>query len=94
MALEIGLVRVERLEQPEEPVYSFLEDLVRNVDWLNMGEEKEGNAYLETERDKLLSRARDYSKEHALTAEEAATLEAWVASLPWQDNTIMLHFNW
>ena len=101
MGLDIGVVTIEYLKRPGQPMYGFLQDLMVDPDtgtefdpfdyepgW---GDGWEGNAFCEFERDVLLRRADGWAVKKNLDATERATLLQWIDDLPYQGDTIMLH---
>lgn len=98
MGLDVGVVSISYLERPAQPIYDFLQELADDAA-VNAGAEYWGgtwdsNALTELERRKMLAKARQFAKEEALLKSDTDKLTKWVRSLPWDGNTIMLHFNW
>lgn len=94
MGLDIGIVRIEYLNRPMEPIYSFLSELAMDAGCDSWGGFWEGNAFVELMRRAMLSKARAYSRKQSLPKDDLDKLIAWVKGLPWDGNTIMLHLNW
>ena len=101
MGLDVGVVTIEYLERPGQPMYGFLQDLMVDPDtgtefdsfdyepgW---GEGWEGNALYEFERDVLLRRADGWAVRKNLDATERATLLQWIDDLPYRGDAIILH---
>ena len=101
MGLDIGVGTIEYLEQPGQPMYGFLQDLMTDSDVGNefdtfdyeptWGDGWEGNALYEFERDVLLRRADGWAVKKNLDASDRATLLQWVDNLPYRGDAIMLH---
>ncbi len=104
MGLDIGVVKIEYLERPDQPMYGFMQDLMAEPDigidmddfdddfptWDATGE---GNAFYEFERDALLRRADGWAVKKRIDAADRARLLQWVDDLPWRGEIIMLHLN-
>lgn len=94
MGLDIGVVKIEYLERPGEPIYDFLWRLAQDAQDEEWGGSWSGNAFAEIQQRRMLAKARAYAKEVGLTEAARDTLLAWVRALPWRRSWIMLHFNW
>ena len=102
MSLSVGVVDINYLEQPNQPVYGFLQTLMENPDvgiggdvddegyW---GDGWDGNAFYEFYRDGLIDRADGWATEKALSSAERATLLNWIENLPYRGDSIMLHLS-
>lgn len=103
MGLDIGVVRIEYLDRPGQPMYGFMQDLMANPDtgtdmdlfdddsvWEATGE---GNAFYELEHDQMMRRADGWAVKQGIDAADRATLLQWVDDLPWRGDFIMLHLN-
>ncbi len=103
MGLDVGVVTIEYLERPGQPMYRFLQDLMADP---NVGDEFdpfdhepawgdgwEGNAFYESERDVLLRRADGWAVKKNLDASDRAQLLQWVDDLPYRGDFIMLHLS-
>lgn len=103
MGLDIGVVKIEYLERPGQPMYGFMQDLMANPGigtdmdlfdddsvWEAGGE---GNAFYEIERDQLLRRADGWAVKNHIDAADRARLLQWVDDLPWRGDCIMLNLN-
>ena len=97
MGLDIGVVTIEYMSQPEQPVHDFLFDLFLNSDagfddddetW---GGSWAGNGLYEFGHAGLISRADNWANSRAMSSLERAELLSWVADLPWRDDRVMLH---
>ena len=103
MGLDIGVVKIEYLERPGQPMYRFMQDLMANpgigtdmdlFDDDSVWEASdEGNAFYEIERDQLLRRADGWAVKNRIDAADRARLLQWVDDLPWRGDFIMLHLN-
>jgi hypothetical protein len=94
MGIDVGVVRISYLDRPAEPTYGFLGWLATHAGHDGWGGGWCENAFLETERRRLLSKARTYAREQSMSQDDLGQLLSWVRQLPWDGNTIMLHFNW
>ncbi len=94
MGLDVGVVQIEYLERPAEPVYGFLWSMAEHQDEQEWGGWWEGSAFVETTQLDMLTRAAVYATEHNLTAENRSDLESWIKDLPWKGDMIMLHLGW
>ena len=94
MGVDVGVVRINYLQRPREPTYSFLYELAGDNYCDFWGGGWEGNAFLEITRRRMLSKARSYAKRKALPEEDLEKVIWWVKGLPWDGDTVMLHLNW
>ena len=94
MGLDVGVVKISYLDRPENPIYDFLWSLAIDPDDQTWGYSWEGNAFYEFMRENLDDRVTEYVEEKALNHADSDKLMAWVESLHWDDDTIMLHLNW
>ena len=103
MSLSIGVVNIEYLPQPAEPMYGFMKDLMAEPDTgtdMDLFDEdplwetgSEGNAFYEMERDQMMRRADGWAVKQGIDAADRATLLQWVDDLPWRGDFLMLHLN-
>ncbi len=103
MGLDVGVVSIEYLERPAQPMYGFLQDLMADpnvgtefdpFDYVpGWGDGWEGNAFYEFDRDVLLRRADGWAVKKNLDAVDRAMLLRWVDDLPYRGDAIMLHLN-
>ena len=103
MSLSIGVVNIEYLPQPPEPMYGFMKalmldpnigtdmDLWADVQPWDVGDGE--NEFYEIERDELLRRADGWAVKKSIDAADRARLLQWVDDLPWRGEIIMLHLN-
>jgi hypothetical protein len=94
MGIDVGVVRISYLNRPAEPTYNFLWWLAGRAGHGEWGGGWCENAFLETDRRRLLSKARAYARQQSMSQDDLAQLLSWVRELPWDGDTIMLHFNW
>lgn len=94
MGLDVGVVDIEYLERPLDPIYSFLYELAGDPFPDGWGGAWEDNSILETTRRQMLKKARAYAKKTSLSKDDTDALVKWVRKLPWDGDTIMLHFGW
>lgn len=103
MGLSIGVVNIQYLPQPAEPMYGFMKDLMADP---NTGADMDlfdddslwetgdgGNAFYEIEHDQMMRRADGWAVKQRIDAADRATLLQWVDDLPWRGDFIMLHLN-
>ena len=103
MGLDVGVVTIRYLDQPKEPVYEFLNELLNEAAWgLDEPQDDEwvwegawaGNGLVEFSRDYLERRTSEWADNHGLNASGRAVLADWMSALPWSDDdTIMLHLS-
>ena len=93
MGLDVGVVNIKYLERPGQPIYDFLWQ-VAEPDPGNWGNSWEGNAFLETTRRRMLTKARKYIKDNGLAQDDTDKVISWVRGLPWVGGTVMLHLGW
>lgn len=94
MGLHVGVAKIEYLQQPREPVLGFLWQLAEEVGNESWGGSWEGNAFVECQRRRVISKARRYARQQNLSQQDTDNLTAWVRGLPWDGNTVMLHLDW
>jgi hypothetical protein len=94
MGIDVGVVRISYLQRPGQPTYNFLWWLATHAGYDGWGGGWDENAFIEIERRQLLSNARAYAQQGGISPYDLQQLLSWVRGLPWDDNTIMLHFNW
>lgn len=99
MELDVGVVTVEYLPEPQPPVYDFLCDMLldpytgtdedyEDDDW---GGNWDDNGVYEFSRDGLLSRANNWANDSAINESEKNDLLSWVEALPWRNDMVSLH---
>ena len=103
MGLDVGVVTIQYLDQPREPVYAFLNELLNEAAvGLEAEEDDEfvwdaswaGNGLVEFDQGYLERRTTQWATDRNLSDAERAALADWVSALPWKDNgIIMLHLS-
>lgn len=95
MSLDIGVVKITYLDRPDKPMYDFLNALAAgdffDESW---GGGWAGNALVEFRREQLLSEASNWAERQQIDVRGKEALGQWVEELPWDGDTIMLHFSW
>lgn len=94
MGLDVGAVQIKYLDRPVEAAYDFLWYLSVNADDADWNVAAPGNTFLEYLRENMLEQLDDYVAMKSLSRSDAAAIRGWIDELPWQDDVIMLHFNW
>ena len=98
MALSVGVVTIEYLDEPKPPVSNFLKDLAMNPGLGLEGDSWGGgwgeNTFLEFEQDVLTERATNWCTEKDLDGTECAAVYAWVSGLPSRNGYVMLHLGY
>ena len=100
MGLDVGVVTVNYLTRPGEPVFGFLFDLMLDP-YTGMGDDSEyddtwgggwdNNGLYEFSRIGLRKRANNWANERDCGPSEKAKLRRWIRNLPWEGDHIMLH---
>ena len=103
MGLDIGVVNIEYLQRPEQPIYGFLLDLMgdpdvgTDMDLLDGGSPWEvgegGNVFYEFERGELMRRADGWAVKQQIDASDRTKLLQWVDNMPWRGGFITLYLN-
>ncbi len=101
MAMDVGVVTIQYLDRPQQPVSDFLNDLLIESLWALEDPEEEdeeawgggwsNNGFLEFSRSYLDRRVKEWADRRNAGNAARAALLAWVANLPWKENMIMLH---
>lgn len=100
MGLDVGVVTIEYLERPGQPIYNFLFDLMLDPDTSRgdnpwdadtWGGSWDNNGLYEFSRVGLRRRANNWANHKGLGQAEKAKLRRWIRNLPWQDDLITLH---
>ena len=96
MGADIGVVTIEYLERPDEPIYGFIQEIPSLLDCDNRSWSGawEGNFFLQTDRQRLLAASRYYASRRHLSTHEREELTEWVNELPWKGDIVMLHLDW
>lgn len=102
MGLDIGVVSIDYLDRPGQPMYRFMWDLMANPE-LGLGDDRDDDdghwdgggtgesAFYEFTREGLLNRANGWATTQTLSDPERSTLLDWIENLPYRGDTIMLH---
>ena len=101
MGLDVGVVTIEYLERPGQPMYGFLQELALNpytgmgdapyIDESIWGGGWEGNAIYEYQRASLTKIANRWADQNSLAEDDRASLLNWLDNLPGQSDYVMLH---
>ena len=102
MGLEIGVVSIQYLDRPGQPMYRFMWDLMADPE-TGLGDdhgEEDGHwdgggtgesAFYEFTHEGLVNRANGWASDRDLNDSERSTLLNWIENLPYRGDTIMLH---
>ena len=106
MALSIGVVEITYLDQPGQPMYRFMQDLMGDPNvGLNPASQDDEDGYwgdgwgsdsfFEFYREGLLNRARGWAGTENLDIADTTRLLDWVENLPYREDTgtITLHLS-
>ncbi len=109
MGMSVGVVTIKYLDEPGKSVRDFLFHLASDVSLGFDDDEYEatthddehytwgggwgGNTFVEFSWSYLEWRAGRWVDSEDMGAEGKTALEHWIASLPWQDDMVMLHLN-
>lgn len=104
MGLDIGVVNINYLDRPGQPMYGFMWDLMANPeaglgdapgdgDWHWEGGGNGESSFYEFTHDGMLNRANGWAEDKNLAAAEREALVAWIENLPYRGDTIMLHLS-
>ena len=101
MGLDVGVVTINYLERPRQPIYGFLNDLLNEASWESDASDDdpawsaswEGNGLVEYSRGYLERRSNQWADSQSLDLSERTALTSWLDSLPWRNDMIMLHLN-
>ena len=101
MGLDVGVVAINYIPDPQPPVYDFLYDMLLNPytgiddghddDEEYWGGSWSGNEFYEFGRAGLISRVENWARARAVSMAEKDDLISWVEALPWHDDMVMLH---
>ena len=87
MGLDVGIVSIEYMNTPRQPVSGFLSELAEEDLHEGWSGSWEGNAFLQIFQEDLERRAREHASERVLSQDDAEKLSAWVKGLPWRGMT-------
>ena len=101
MGLDVGVVSIDYLDRPGQPMYRFMWELMANPD-TGMGDTAGDDeywdgggtgesAFYEFTRDGLVNRANGWAAAQNIGDTERSTLLDWIENLPYRGDTIMLH---
>ena len=109
MGMSVGVVTIKYLDEPRKPTRDFLFDLASDVSLGFSDEEYEeetddvepytwgggwgANTLVEFSRSYLDWKAERWATRAGVGAEPKGDVQQWIASLPWNDDMIMLHLN-
>lgn len=95
MAMDVGAVTIDYSVSPPTPL---LERYVRELKEYGEGEcwrvASDGHVFLDIEYDMMVRHATSYISSARLSSSEAQQITDWVEGLPWQRETVILHFGW
>ncbi|MEM4290470.1 MAG: hypothetical protein QXQ48_09450 [Nitrososphaerota archaeon] len=91
MGLDIAVVRETILPRPNGVVYRFAWHLAEQAGQCYGGE---GNSFYWYFRDYMEKQAKDFAERKQLSSVQLDQIIAWIRSLPWDGDYIILHFNW
>lgn len=94
MGLDVGVVKIERMDTPRQPVSGFLSELAGEDLPEGWSGGWEGNAFLQIYQEDLERRAKEYASVQVLSQDDTEKLTEWVRGLPWEKHVIMLYLNW
>ena len=90
MATDVGKVNIEYLERPTGIAYKFMKHLAENANCVG-----DGNAFGFYLRKEVEQEAKDFVSRANASPDQAAEVNQWVESLPWDDTGYLaLTFNW
>ena len=107
MSLSIGVVNIQYLQQPVQPMYGFMQALMENPE-VGLGEDPDaevdgfwdgggngGNSFYEFDHEGLAHRAEGWASEQNLSDAERENLLNWIENLPYRNDTdtIILHLS-
>ena len=101
MGLDIGVVNIEYLERPAQPIYGFLQALMADPNvgmsadddmadscW---GDGWANNAFYEFYREGLVKQASGWAEARTLDQSDRTKLLDWIDNLPYRGDAVMLH---
>ena len=95
MAMDVGVVTIDYSMSP--PTES-LECYARELKEYDEGEcwriASDGHVFLDIEHDTMVRHATAYITSAGLAQADAQQIMSWLEGLPWQNDTIILHFGW
>ena len=95
MAMDVGAVTIDYSVSPPT---DLVERYARELKEYGEGEcwrvASDGHVFLDIEYDMMVRHAASYTSSEGLSLVEAQQISNWVEGLPWQRETIILHFGW
>ena len=101
MGLDIGVVNIEYLERPPQPIYGFLQALMADPNvGMSADDDMAGscwgdgwanNAFYEFYREGLVKQASGWAEARALDQSDRTKLLDWIDNLPYRGHAVMLH---
>ena len=95
MAMDVGAVTIDYTVSPPT---ELLERYARQLKEYDEGEcwriASDGHVFLDIEHDTMVRNAMTYVSAERLTPTEAQQIMDWVEGLPWERETVILHFGW
>ena len=106
MSLSIGVVNINYLQQPGQPVYRFMWALMEDPE-VGLGDDRDDedmywdgggdgeNAFYQFDREGLIDRANGWATAENISDAERDTLVSWIENLLYREGsgTIMLHLS-
>ena len=93
MGLDIGIISFRYLERPQGRAYKFAWKLAEEAS-VNGYTHGDGNSWGGFTKEGVQAMLTEFTGARGLSAQEQAEVSTWVASLPWNNDLIELHFNW
>ena len=96
MGLQVGVISpIQYLDGPGDEVEEFIWYLDFKPEESGWHAVSDTETFVEYTRETLARHVEEYAAREQVGDDEAATVRAWVDSLPWRDDgQIMLHFAW
>jgi len=89
MGLDVSVVNFCCLPRPGGITYDFVKKLNENADCSGYS-----NAYSLFYKDDVAMLVEEFCKDNNCSNEEKNEIMEWVEDLPWEENEIVLNFNW
>ncbi len=94
MGLDVGVVQITYRPRAQGDAHEFLKYLNEECVDGHWAAFSDGNTFVEYTREDVEGYASAFASARKLGAAGRDAVERWVASLPWQSGSVMLHFNW
>lgn len=95
MAMDVGAVTIDYSVSPPT---DLVERYTRELKEFDEGEcwrvASDGHVFLDIEYDTMVRHATEYITAEQLEPEDTQQIMDWVEGLPWQRETVILHFGW